>query len=99
VRARGEDRSPSFWSYELLSAAATGEVAGHEVIYAAAADELFGWVPLRGWRDLLDAAVQRGLAAIRRGWVMRRDEGGVRRACPPVKVYVIIRADRGADRR
>jgi UDP-glucose 4-epimerase len=101
VRARGEDTSASFWSYvvvddlaELLSAAATGEVAGHEVIYAAAADnanglplhdlvrrhfgdavrlrpvpradasgiscvkadKLFGWVPLRSWRDLLDAA-------------------------------------------
>jgi nucleoside-diphosphate-sugar epimerase len=101
VRARGEDTSASFWSYvvvddlaELLGAAATGEVAGHEVIYAAAADnanglplhdlvrrhfgdavrlrpvpradasgiscvkadKLFGWVPLRSWRDLLDAA-------------------------------------------
>jgi UDP-glucose 4-epimerase len=101
VRARGEDKSPSFWSYivvddlaELLRAAAAGEVAGHEVVYAAAADnanglplhdlvrrhfgdavrlrpvpradasgiscvkadKLFGWVPLRSWRDLLDAA-------------------------------------------
>jgi nucleoside-diphosphate-sugar epimerase len=100
VRARGEDKSASFWSYvvvddlaELLSAATTGEVDGHEVVYAAAADnanglplhdlvrrhfgdavrlrpvprtdasgiscvkadKLFGWVPLRSWRDLLNA--------------------------------------------
>jgi UDP-glucose 4-epimerase len=100
VRARGEDTSASFWSYvvvddlaELLTAAATGDVTGHEVVYAAAADtanglplhdlvrlhfgdevrlrpvprpdasgiscvkadKLFGWAPLRSWRDLLDA--------------------------------------------
>jgi UDP-glucose 4-epimerase len=100
VRAQGEDKSASFWSYvvvddlaELLSAATTGEVDGHEIVYAAAADnanglplhdlvrrhfgdavrlhpvprtdasgiscvkadKLFGWVPLRSWRDLLDA--------------------------------------------
>jgi UDP-glucose 4-epimerase len=100
VRARGEDRSASFWSYvvvddlaNLLCAAATGVVAGHEVVYAAAADnanglplhdlvrrhfgdavrlrpvpradasgiscvkadKLFGWSPLRSWRDMLDA--------------------------------------------
>jgi UDP-glucose 4-epimerase len=99
VRARGEDTSASFWSYvvvddlaELLTAAATGDVTGHEVVYAAAADnanglslhdlvrrhfgnavrlrpvprpdasgvscvkadKLFGWAPLRSWRDLLD---------------------------------------------
>jgi UDP-glucose 4-epimerase len=100
VRARGEDKSASFWSYvviddlaELLCATSTGEVAGHEVVYAAAADnanglplhdlvrqhfgdavrlrpvpradasgiscvradKLFGWAPLRSWRDMLDA--------------------------------------------
>jgi nucleoside-diphosphate-sugar epimerase len=100
VRARGDDKSASFWSYvvvddlaDLLCAAATGEVAGHEVVYAAAADnanglplhdlvrrhfgdavrllpvqradasgiscvkadKLFGWTPLRSWRDMLDA--------------------------------------------
>jgi UDP-glucose 4-epimerase len=49
VRARGDDRSASFWSYlvvddlaDLLSAAATGEVGGHEVVYAAAADNANG---------------------------------------------------------
>jgi UDP-glucose 4-epimerase len=100
VRARGDDRSASFWSYvviddlaDLLCAAVTGTVAGHEVVYAAApdnanglprhdlvrrhfdggvelrpvlrpdasgiscvkAEKLFGWVPRRSWRDLLDA--------------------------------------------
>jgi UDP-glucose 4-epimerase len=100
VRAKGSDKSASFWSYvvvddlaELLCATVTGEIAGHEVVYAAAADnanglplhdlvrrhfgdavrlrpvprvdasgiscvkadKLFGWAPLRGWRDMLDA--------------------------------------------
>jgi nucleoside-diphosphate-sugar epimerase len=100
VRAAGSDKSASFWSYlvvddlaDLLCAAVTGTTTGHEVVYAAAADnanglplhdlvrthfdggvelrpiprpdasgiscakaeKLFGWVPRRSWRDLLDA--------------------------------------------
>ncbi|SFK41305.1 NAD-dependent epimerase/dehydratase family protein [Geodermatophilus ruber] len=100
VRAQGADRSASFWSYvvvddlaDLLAAAVAGDTTGHEVLYAAAADnanglplhelvrrhfgdavelrpvarpdasgisstkaeKLLGWVPLRSWRDLLDA--------------------------------------------
>ena len=99
VRARGTDRSQSFWSYvvvddlaDLLCATVTVATGGHEVVYAAAADtanglplhdlvrrhfgdavelrpvprpdasgiscakadKLFGWAPLRSWRDLLD---------------------------------------------
>jgi nucleoside-diphosphate-sugar epimerase len=49
VRAQGEDASPSFWSYvvvddlaELLASAVTGDVTGHEVLYAAAADTANG---------------------------------------------------------
>jgi UDP-glucose 4-epimerase len=49
VRARGEDKSASFWSYvvvddlaDLLAAAVMGEVVGHEVVYAAAADNANG---------------------------------------------------------
>jgi UDP-glucose 4-epimerase len=49
VRAQGADCSASFWSYvvvddlaELLASAVTGEVAGHEVLYAAAADNANG---------------------------------------------------------
>jgi UDP-glucose 4-epimerase len=49
VRAQGSDRSASFWSYvvvddlaELLASAVTGEVTGHEVLYAAAADNANG---------------------------------------------------------
>jgi UDP-glucose 4-epimerase len=49
VRAGGSDKSASFWSYvvvddlaELLCAAVTGTMAGHEVVYAAAADNANG---------------------------------------------------------
>jgi UDP-glucose 4-epimerase len=49
VRAQGSDCSASFWSYvvvddlaELLAGAVTGEVTGHEVLYAAAADNANG---------------------------------------------------------
>jgi UDP-glucose 4-epimerase len=49
VRARGSDKSASFWSYihvedlaDLLLSAATSEVPGHEVVYAAAADNAAG---------------------------------------------------------
>ncbi|HEY4626824.1 MAG TPA: NAD(P)-dependent oxidoreductase [Blastococcus sp.] len=49
VRAGGSDKSASFWSYvvvddlaELLCAAVTGTTAGHEVVYAAAADNANG---------------------------------------------------------
>jgi UDP-glucose 4-epimerase len=48
VRARGEDTSASFWSYvvddvaDLLLAAVTAETSGHEVVYAAAADNANG---------------------------------------------------------
>jgi UDP-glucose 4-epimerase len=49
VRARGTDKSASFWSYvdvydlaDLLLLAATADVPGHEVIYAAAADNAAG---------------------------------------------------------
>jgi UDP-glucose 4-epimerase len=49
VRARGADRSPSFWSYimvydlaDLLALAATTDLPGHEVLYAAAADNANG---------------------------------------------------------
>jgi nucleoside-diphosphate-sugar epimerase len=49
VRARGEDTSASFWSYvvvddlaELLTTAATADITGHEVVYAAAADNANG---------------------------------------------------------
>jgi nucleoside-diphosphate-sugar epimerase len=49
VRARGSDKSASFWSYisvydlaDLLAAAATADVPGHEVLYAAAADNAAG---------------------------------------------------------
>jgi nucleoside-diphosphate-sugar epimerase len=49
VRARGSDKSASFWSYVvvddlvgLLGAAVTGNVDGHEVVYAAAADNANG---------------------------------------------------------
>lgn len=49
VRARGTDRSASFWSYvdvydlaELLLLAATADVTGHHVLYAAAADNAAG---------------------------------------------------------
>jgi nucleoside-diphosphate-sugar epimerase len=49
VRARGEDKSASFWSYvvvddlaELLTTAATADITGHEVVYAAAADNANG---------------------------------------------------------
>ena len=49
VRAQGADCSASFWSYvvvddlaELLAAAVTGEVTGHEALYAAAADNANG---------------------------------------------------------
>jgi nucleoside-diphosphate-sugar epimerase len=53
VRARGADKSASFWSYvavydvaDLLVLAATGNLTGHEVLYAAAADNANG-LPLR----------------------------------------------------
>jgi UDP-glucose 4-epimerase len=49
VRAQGSDKSASFWSYvdvydlaELLVLAATADVAGHHVLYAAAADNAAG---------------------------------------------------------
>jgi nucleoside-diphosphate-sugar epimerase len=49
VRARGADESASFWSYvvvddlaELIASAVTGDVIGHEVLYAAAADNANG---------------------------------------------------------
>ena len=49
VRARGADKSASFWSYvavydvaDLLVLAATGNLTGHEVLYAAAADNANG---------------------------------------------------------
>src|SRR3569833_1337853 len=49
VRAQGAGCSASFWSYvvvddlaELLAAAVTGEVTGHEVLYAAATDNVNG---------------------------------------------------------
>ena len=49
VRARGTDRSASFWSYvdvydvaELLLLAATADAPGHHVLYAAAADNAAG---------------------------------------------------------
>ncbi|MBB5802110.1 nucleoside-diphosphate-sugar epimerase [Saccharothrix ecbatanensis] len=47
VRARGSDTSASFWSYvvvydvaDLIEAAATADTPGHEVVYAAAADNV-----------------------------------------------------------
>jgi nucleoside-diphosphate-sugar epimerase len=49
VRARGSDASASFWSYiivydlaDLLALAATAALPGHEVLYAAAADNANG---------------------------------------------------------
>ncbi|GAB3887808.1 NAD(P)-dependent oxidoreductase [Kibdelosporangium lantanae] len=49
VRARGTDRSASFWSYvsiydlaELVVRAAVADLPGHEVFYAAAADNAAG---------------------------------------------------------
>jgi nucleoside-diphosphate-sugar epimerase len=49
VRARGTDKSASFWSYilvddltELILAAATTELPGHEVFYAAGPDNAAG---------------------------------------------------------
>nr|BFE79680.1 hypothetical protein GCM10020093_022810 [Planobispora longispora] len=49
VRARGTDKSASFWSYlvvydlaGLIAAAATADVPGHEVVYCAAADNAAG---------------------------------------------------------
>jgi UDP-glucose 4-epimerase len=49
VRARGTDKSSSFWSYvvvydlaDLLALAATADLSGHEVLYAAAADNANG---------------------------------------------------------
>lgn len=49
VRARGSDKSASFWSYvcvydvaELLLRAATMDVTGHHVLYVAAADNAAG---------------------------------------------------------
>jgi nucleoside-diphosphate-sugar epimerase len=49
VRARGADESASFWSYvvvddlaQLIASAVTGDVIGHEVLYAAAADNANG---------------------------------------------------------
>jgi UDP-glucose 4-epimerase len=49
VRARGSDKSASFWSYvdvydlaRLLVLAATVDIPGHEVLYAAAADNAAG---------------------------------------------------------
>ncbi len=49
VRARGTDKSASFWSYvsvydlaDLIEAAAIADVPGHEVVYCAAADNAAG---------------------------------------------------------
>ncbi|NMH96966.1 NAD-dependent epimerase/dehydratase family protein [Pseudonocardia acidicola] len=49
VRARGADTSASFWSYvsvydvaDLIGLAATADLPGHEVLYAAAADNANG---------------------------------------------------------
>jgi UDP-glucose 4-epimerase len=49
VRARGDDKSASFWSYlivydlaELIARALTAELDGHEILYAAAADNANG---------------------------------------------------------
>jgi UDP-glucose 4-epimerase len=49
VRARGTDRSASFWSYvsvydlaDLVAAAVTADLPGHEVVYCAAADNAAG---------------------------------------------------------
>jgi nucleoside-diphosphate-sugar epimerase len=49
VRARGTDKSASFWSYvsvydlaDLIAAAATADLPGHETVYCAAADNAAG---------------------------------------------------------
>jgi UDP-glucose 4-epimerase len=49
VRARGTDKSASFWSYvsiydlaDLIALAVTADLPGHEVLYAAAADNAAG---------------------------------------------------------
>ena len=49
VRARGADKSASFWSYvvvddlaDLIAAAATADLPGHRVVYCAAADNAAG---------------------------------------------------------
>jgi UDP-glucose 4-epimerase len=49
VRARGTDKSASFWSYvsvydlaDLIVAALTADLPGHEVVYCAAADNAAG---------------------------------------------------------
>jgi nucleoside-diphosphate-sugar epimerase len=49
VRARGTDKSASFWSYvsvydlaDLIAAAATADAPGHEVVYCAADDNAAG---------------------------------------------------------
>jgi UDP-glucose 4-epimerase len=49
VRARGTDKSASFWSYvsvydlaDLIEAATTADLTGHETVYCAAADNAAG---------------------------------------------------------